>query len=45
MPANAVDYEVTVDEVELPAGATAKLFVWNNFETMRPWIVPVALGE
>ncbi len=45
VPANAVAYEATVDAVSFPAGAKAKIFVWNNFETMRPWVNPIVLGE
>lgn len=45
VPANAVDYEATVEPIALPAGAKAKIFVWNNFETMRPWVSPIVLDE
>lgn len=45
VPANAENYEATVEATALPAGAKAKIFVWNNFETMRPWVSPIVLGE
>ncbi len=45
VPANAENYEAAVEATALPAGAKAKIFVWNNFETMRPWVSPIVLGE
>ncbi len=45
VPAGETVVKDTAEYTATKDGLTAKLFVWNNFETMRPWIAPVILGE
>ncbi len=44
-PAGEVTTQTTETYVAEKDGLTAKLFVWNTFELMTPWITPTLLGQ